>query len=192
MSRSWARIALLRFLVGALVVGLLSLAASVAIAEEHPVYQPPSETVSEPPLPEGLAQCPAEPGEYEGEDALAAELRANRAEQVEVCEAVTQRQEQLLERQWWLTAEAVDAREQRSLSNEKLTSLVQRLDSPLAVEWEEAQPVQESGAPAASEELVASVDASGEAVKEAVWFLAGLAVALFAGYGLYRQVMPRA
>jgi hypothetical protein len=36
-----------------------------------------------------------------------------------------------------------------------------------------------------------STDASGAALKEGLWFLAGLAAALFAAYAIYRQVMPR-
>lgn len=36
-----------------------------------------------------------------------------------------------------------------------------------------------------------AVTAAGMAQREAIWAFAGLAVALFAGYALYRQVMPR-
>jgi hypothetical protein len=165
----WPRLLLLSLAL----LSALHLASSFAQAE--PVeYEPPGEVVTEPPVGE-LPACPASPGPYEGEDALVDELRANRAEQVEVCEALTARQEQLRDRFWWLTSEAVE-----------------RLEEPLAVEWEEAQPVQQAGSSVEAEAIAASVDASGEATKEAVWFLAGLAVALFGAYGLYRQVMPRA
>jgi hypothetical protein len=52
--------------------------------------------------------------------------------------------------------------------------------------------VSQSNPSAVSTPVAASIDASGEAIKGALWYLIGIAVLGLAGYLIYRQVMPRA
>lgn len=176
---------------------LLSAGYRAAFAEPVP-YSPPAEVVLEPESVEAPPACPAPPAEaYEGEDHSAGELRLTRGELVELCEALVARSDTLRERAWWLVAEAVEGRHQGALANERLTEI---RDSLVAIETVVGQP---GGVPVdvgadplqvedgESEQVAAAVTAAGEATKEAIWFLVGLAVGLYASYALYRQVMPR-
>jgi hypothetical protein len=98
----------------------------------------------------------------------------------------------LAHRLWWVVAELLEQKAQTVTTNELLTTIKDRLEPPLAVEPVGPVEVEEGSSVEQSEDVVAAVDASGIAIKEAVWFLAGVAVALYAAYTLYRLVMPRA
>lgn len=154
-------------------------------------YEPPSVGVDEPAL-LGEPACPEPPVEvYEGEDEAANEVRQLRTAVSAICSALVARLDALGHRAWWLVAEAIAASEQRALGNEKLTAANEVLGTGGGL------PVQLPAGPlevsdSESPAVAAAVDASGEAVKEGLWFLVGVSVALFAAYGLYRQVMPRA
>lgn len=168
---------------------VLAFTAARAAAEPVP-YTPPAEVVIEPDLPESVTACPEAPGVYEGEDSVVAELRALRIAQADFCAAVASRQREQLRRTFWALAEAVDASEQRVLSNTLLSESRDRLEAPVPVEveqWSEAEPLatQDAGA----EDLVASVDASGESIRSALWFLIGL-LAMLGGSALYRHLKP--
>lgn len=170
-----------------LVLICVGCSAGSALADEPaPEYSPPSSIASEPKLPE-LAGCPAgELEPYEGEDDAAGETRRLRGELAETCSAITDRIEVLRERLWWVVAEQLDAKAQRVVTNEKLSALVDALDGSPAL------PVVDATAAESTDGVVSAVDASGTVTKEALWFLAGLGVALLAGYAIYRQVFPRA
>lgn len=177
---------------------LLLFAGSRAASADPAPYTPPSENVTEPAPAEPLAPCPAAPGEpYGGEDHAAGEARLGRGEAAEVCGALVARLEQLRDRLWWLVAEAVEGRHQRALANERLTELGASLAQIEAVVTAPAGvPVDVGSDPlqvedGEAEQVAAAVTAAGEATKEAIWFLVGLAVGLYASYALYRQVMPR-
>lgn len=188
------------------VLVVFAIIGGTAHAEPVP-YSPPDGTVSDPALPEGLASCPAAPAAYGGEDPIAAELRSLRIEQAESCEATAARQVLQLHRTFWLAAELVGAGEQRALTNEKLTFGNERLEgllnqncsNPCSVYFEgQSKPVnvEASGGTLAvedtgSEAIVSSVDATGEALRGALWFLAGLLASGLVAYAIYRQVMAK-
>lgn len=176
--------------------------AARAAAEPPPVYTPPAESFAEP-TPAGLAPCAAAPEPLEGES-VQAELRALRRESVLNCEALTARLDLVWHRLWWVVDELAEARPQRSLGNEKLSSIGEQLEAltlavgePGAVTIEglsslEPLPVHETQQAAVTSSFETSIDATGEALKGALWFLAGAVVAGLVGYVIYRQVMPRA
>lgn len=177
---------------------LLFAGSRVASADPAP-YSPPTENVVEPTASEPLPVCPDLPAEpYGGEDHAAIEGRQLRAEQASSCAAVVARFEQLRERLWWLVAEADEGRRQRALTNERLTAVADGVASIEAViTAPTGVPVDVGGDPLQVEDLEsadvsAAVTASGEATKEAIWFLVGLSVGLYGAFALYRQVMPRA
>jgi len=169
----------------------LGLAFAAAFASAEPVpYEPPGEVVIEPELPESVTACPEGPGVYEGEDPVVAELRSLRIAQAEFCAAVVSRQREQLRRTFWALAEAVDAADQRVLANTLLSESRDRLEAPVPVEveqWSEADPLVTQDAD--TEDLVASVDASGESIRSALWFLIGL-LAMLGGSALYRHLKP--
>lgn len=176
--------------------------AGRAFAEPPPIYTPPAESFTEP-APEGLAGCATSPEPLEGES-VQAELRAVRRDSVSNCEALTARLDLVWHRLWWVVDELAEARPQRSLSNEKLSSIGEQLEAvtsaigePGAVTIEgvsllEPLPVHETQQAAVTSSFETSIDATGEALKVALWFLAGAVVAGLVGYVVYRQVMPRA
>jgi hypothetical protein len=176
--------------------------AGRALAEPPPVYTPPGEAFTEP-APEGLPACSAAPEPLEGE-AVVAELRSLRRDAAADCEALASRLDLVWHRLWWVTVELAEARPQRALGNEKLSSLVEGVEALTSVAGEpgsvtlegvtslEPLPVHETQQSAVTTPLESSIDASGEALKGALWFLAGAVVAGLVGYVIYRQVMPRA
>lgn len=174
----------------------LSLGASPAAADP-PVYVPSEAIATEPPV-EGLLGCSEDPAAPEGEaEPVVAELRRLRIEAVATCEAVLQRLDLSRHRLWWIVAEALEAGSQRSLGNEKLTALVEALAVPREVTLagvgaESPLPVRDALATAGSGDVTEAVNASGEASTSVAWYIAGLIVACFLGYVIYRQVMPRA
>lgn len=177
---------------------LLFAGSRVASAEPAP-YSPPTENVIEPVPAEPRPECPEPPAEpYAGEDHAAGEGRQLRADEAAGCAAAVARLDDLRERLWWLVAEAVEGRHQRALANERLTDVLSSLAAvEAAVTAPAGLPVDLGGDPLQVEDIEAAdvsaaVTASGEATKEAIWFLVGLAVGLYAAYALYRQVMPRA
>lgn len=157
-------------------------------------YEPPAGGATEPSF-EGLGSCPPGPAEpYEGEDDAAGETRLLRTELVEVCEAVAARSEEVSHRLWWVVAEALVAKDQRAAANTLLGEVRDRLAAPVPVEvedWTYELPIGTEDVTSAegSDALVEAVDASGNATKEAIWFLCGLLVML-AGSALYRHLKP--
>jgi hypothetical protein len=173
--------------------------AATAQAEPTP-YSPPEGSFTEP-VPGGLPGCAEAPGPLEAEpEAVVAELHRLRSESVAACEATTARLDLVWHRLWWVTVEAAESAPQRSLANEKLTALVEALGAPREVtlagtSTESPLPVHDASAASAAvgtEGVAEAVNASGEAMTGVGWFLAGLLVACFLGYVIYRQVMPRA
>lgn len=142
-------------------------------------YKPSESTVTEPGLPESLAACPGAVTPYEGEDQTVAELRAMRAELRAACEVSAGRLEAVAHRLWWVTDELVGRGEQIAVSNERLAALVS--DSC-------GNPCQVKGVEAGSEtgEIVAAIDAAGEAQRHAMWFIAGGISALLVGFVIWR------
>jgi hypothetical protein len=173
-----------------LVLGLLVFAAQ-ALADP---YVPPSGGATEPPL-EGLGSCPTGPAEpYEGEDHAAIELRLLRTELAESCAALAGRTDEVSHRVWWVVAEAVQAQEQRVLANTLASETRDRLAPPVPVsvdDWTYELPLDTEDVSSAesSADVVSAVDATGTALKEALWFLSGLLVML-AGSALYRHLKP--
>lgn len=163
-------------------------AAAVGIARaDGPAYEPPAEIASEPPAPEGQPTCPdLELEPFEGEDVAAGEVRSLRGEAATSCAALTNRLDRLRERLWWVVAEALEAREQRSLTNEKLTALVEGAAEPQEVTVSEALPVADAALAESSSAVEASVDASGEAVKAGVYLVAGILAGLVIAGMLWR------
>lgn len=145
------------------------------------------------------------------------ELGHLRLEQQQACRAQTDRLDQVVERLWWVTAQtlALDrsdpalaevnewlhkGAERDDLTQEDVHAVRVALTDPgpgtlrsvlVGLEGENPLPVagEFAAAPAeADPELVASIDAAGEATQLALWFIAGLVVASVLGYGLYRVV----
>jgi hypothetical protein len=145
------------------------------------------------------------------------ELGHLRLEQQQACRAQTDRLDQVVERLWWVTSQtlALDRSDPALVEvNEWLQQGAERDDATqedvhavrnaltdvsagtlrsvlVGPEDEKALPVlgEFEAAPAeADPELVASIDAAGEATKLALWFIAGIVVASVLGYGLYRVV----
>jgi hypothetical protein len=177
----------------------LGLATGAVVAKaDGPPYSPPLDLAVEPLSPENQANCPSDELEpFEGEDAAAGEIRLLRAEAIQSCAAVTDRLDRLRERLWWTVAESLAASQQRHITNEKLTSLLdQDCSNPCSVYIEgQAKPVEiEAGGSlpvddgGSSEAIVSAVDASGEAGKVALWFIAGLLVAGVVAYIMIRTV----
>jgi hypothetical protein len=186
-----------------LAVGLMVYAAQ-GLADEPTAYAPPSEVWFEP-SPEGLPFCESAPDPLEDES-VAAEVRSLRSDIAADCSALSFRLDEVKERLWWVTVELAEAGPQRALGNEKLSALVEGLEAlngsvgasgglPVSVEGVTSLkplPVHETRQFAVSTPIAESVNASGEALKGGVYFLAGLVVAAFVSYVFYRQVMPRA
>jgi hypothetical protein len=174
---------------------LLGAGVLVAKADPPPVYNPPAEIATEPSAPEGQPSCPVlELEPFEGEDAAAGETRLLRGEAASACAALSARLDRIRERLWWLVAEALDAKQQRVLTNTLLTEVRDRLASPVPVQvqdWTYEPPIdtQDASSAEGSDALLEAVDASGNATKEALWFLCGLLVML-AGSALYRHLKP--
>jgi hypothetical protein len=170
------------------------LASGVAVAAADP-YTPPDVGVTEPAF-ESAAACPVAPLEaYEGTDDAAGELRLLRGELSEVCDALTAGDDEVAHRLWWFVTEAIQDGQRQGTHTALLEAIRDRLDPPVEariVGVSDPLPTEEAAGAQYNGDLVAAVDASGAAVKEGVWFLIGLAVSCLAGYGLYRQVMPRA
>lgn len=169
-----------------------SVFASVrAFADPYTPVAPGSTT--EPAL-EGLGSCPAPPAEpYEGADDAAGELRLLRSEQAAMCDALAKRTEEVAHRLWWLVAEDLQARDQRVLANTLISEIGDRFDSPVdaAVVSVEPDPlpVTDLSGDEYSDDVVTAIDASGNATKEAIWFLIGLSV-MGAAFTLYRFLKP--
>lgn len=172
----------------------LGLASAVAVAAADP-YTPADVGATEPPI-GSAGECPVAPLEsYEGTDDAAGELRLLRGELSEVCEALAAGTDEVSHRLWWLVTEAIQDAQRQGTHTDLLEQIRDRLDPPIEariVGVAEPLPTEEAAGAEYNGDLVAAVDASGAAVKEGVWFLIGLACSCLAGYGLYRQVMPRA
>ncbi|HEX3173978.1 MAG TPA: hypothetical protein VHQ43_07155 [Solirubrobacterales bacterium] len=173
-----------------------------ALADEPSPYVAPSELALEPELSE-LAACPsAEVPIVVEEEAEAVppdlrELGHLRIEQQQACRAQSDRLDRVVERLWWIVAEQLRLHAQGVVTNEKLEAVLGSLEVPLSTEVKgftslEPLPVHETQQLAVTEPIAESVDASGEALKGGVYFVAGVIVAAFVCYVLYRQVMPRA
>lgn len=76
------------------------------------------------------------------------------------------------------------------VQDQDLGKKLQGIRSGIPITNEEPLAVAETE-PVSLEMTEAAVTAAGNAQKEAVWAFAGLAVGLFFGYGIYRQVMAR-
>jgi hypothetical protein len=161
------------------VAGLITFAlcfwAAVDIASADPVpYEPPKDKIEQPVLDPEPRECPAEPDplntpeeEYSEE---VQELRQLRILNARTCRAIADRQDVISERAWWLVVEAAEGRAQRVLTNERLTQL---LDG----QCEEPCPVVITGNPGGEVdaiETVSAIDATGEALKSALYVVAGL------------------
>lgn len=196
---------------------VLAFGSARAAADPGPEFVVPNDQATEPTLPE-MAACPVgEPGElYEAEDDLAArQVTLLRQELVaaigQSCRAQADRQDELIRRSWWIVtqllgehAEAVGAGEWLSqiaasdgLRNEHLQAIKTVLQEGtlnthlVGVDAENPLPVSGlggEGSPEETSELVAAIDASGEANSAALWMLGGLIVALFIGVALSRTV----
>lgn len=196
----------------------LAFGSARAAADPGPEFIPPNEQASEPTLPEMAACPIAEPTEiYEAEDELAArQVTLLRQELVaaiaQSCRAQADRQDELIRRTWWVVtqllgehAEAVGAGEWLSqiaasgeLRNEHLQAVKMALQEGtlntqlVGVDAENPLPVSGlgggEGSPEETAELVAAIDASGEASSVALWMIGGLIVALFIGAALARTV----
>ena len=166
-----------------------------AVADEPP-YTPPAEIASEPPAPEGQPSCPdLELEPFEGEDAAAGEVRLLRGESAEACAAISDRLDRLRERTWWVVLEAVKAAQQREAANDRLEQLLEAEEAPtcpapcpVTIDGEDPIEVQNAAAQQYNDELVSAVDASGEASKIGLWFVAGLIVAGLIGALIARSV----
>jgi hypothetical protein len=175
----------------ALLLWLCVFASVRAFADPYVPAAPGSTTE---PLLEGLGSCPAPPAEpYEGTDDAAGEVRLLRADVAAACDALAKRTDEVAHRLWWSVAEQLQARDQRVLTNTLSSEIRDRLDLPLdaaivAVE-PDPLPVTDLSTSEGTDEVTAAIDASGNAMKEAVWFLVGL-LAMLAGSTLYRHLKP--
>ncbi len=192
------RLLLVGFLLSLGVYALVGLAvfAGRALADEPPVYTPPAEIASEPPAPEGQPSCPdLELEAFEGEDAAAGEVRLLRGESAEACAAISARLDRIRERLWWMVAEALVAGGRAELSHELLEQIGESVGEPtcpmpcpVLIDGDSPVEVQDSSSQEYNDELVSAVDASGEASKAALWFIAGLLVAGVIAYMIIRAV----
>jgi hypothetical protein len=216
-TRGPARVLLGYFLWAAICWLLLGLgfAAARSLADEPgPEFVVPTDKATEPIGPPP-SLCPVVPtfGPYEGEDESAGELQHLRVESVEGCKALADRLDESVEREWWIVSQLLgeqrdlhevnewlqQAAERDEVRNEDLHVIAHALTDPEAsplrtsldgVDAEHPLPVAglEGESVEGAAELVASIDAAGEATKLALWFIAGLVVASVVGYGFYRVV----
>lgn len=193
MSREtfWTLIATLAVALAGCFAAAAVLAAAASAAEP---YEPPTEIVTDPAFPESLGVCPASAGEgFPGEDPLGKELRSLRYEVGGSCDALADRLEELSHRTFWLTAEARDAGVQRATTNEKLTAIAGLLAAPVAVKvsaGQKGEAVDVAGAAGGevdTAEIIEAIDASGEASRKALWFIAGALVTSIVGYAMWRS-----
>jgi hypothetical protein len=170
--------------------------------------EPPAEPAECPTSPAPIAP-PSEEEEaeegFEAPDPVLAELRDLRVDLATTCAAGLERQERQLSRQWWQVAEAVGASVQREESfeqlvdlvakaeggNSKLNELLERSDcgDPCRVLIEEGETpllVSQPESAASSEDLVASVDASGEAMRSGIYLVAGILAGLIIALMLWQ------
>ena len=215
---SWAGCRLpLAVLLALFWLGSGSVVPSVATAEPV-LYSPDESEFTEPSQAPQRPVCPEPPlGPYEGSDDAAGEIRLERTAIAETCLVEADRLGVLSQRLWWIVSEQLRTHDQGVALLEKLTALNESgvdqvgglgrittaLGAPLVAEvspsGEGPLPVHDTGiavaggeSTAASESLAASVDASGEAMRHALWYLIGVAAGAMVFYTLYRQVMPRA
>lgn len=168
-------------------------------------YVPPelSGGVIEPPL--GAGECPAAPEAYEGEDAVVAELRALRVEQVQSCAALLGSEVELVHRLWWVVAQQIEAEVGAVQLDKDLLAQLAPLEaaktpgvqevqvkgpSPLPVEDAEAIAVSTSGE-GATGQLVAATEANGNVSHSDLWFLIGAVVVLVSAFAFYRLLVFR-
>lgn len=176
----------------ALLLWLCIFASVRAFADPYSPVPPGSTTE---PVLEGLGSCPAPPAEaYEGTDDAAGELRFLRSEHAAMCDALAKRTDEVAHRLWWLVSEALQAREQRVLTNTLLSEVRDALVPPIGVDVQafsasDPVPIEDPGTEESSADVVSAIDASGNAIKEGLWFLIGLMVAV-AGTAVYRHVKP--
>ena len=96
-----------------------------------------------------------------------------------------------MHRQWWIVSEQLHQEDQLDSVKTKLDTLhtdLAQLHSDLTVK--DGVPVSIPDASGITAPLAASVDASGVAVKEAVWFLIGCVVAALFAYIIFRKLLP--
>lgn len=191
----------------------LAFVAVECLADPGPEFTVPVDKATEPVTP-APSECPAVPvfgGPYEGEEEAAGELQLLRIESAESCKALTDRLDEVVEREWWVVSQLLGqqalAQEDREYSertelaesegNELLRELNnQFIPGPLKTELagvDEEHPLfvtssEEGSAIEGTAELVSSIDASGEAQKLALWFIVGVLVASGLGYGIYRTI----
>lgn len=140
---------------------------------------------------DGSTLCPTDPGAAPGGYSdEASELRELRREQIAACivllEQVHDNGHELAD----VLAEAEsldDAVAGVLTAAESIESAYSPGPVPVSIEGQPTTPLAVEDATSH-----ASIDAAGQSQREAIWFLVGLAVSLFAGYALYRQVFPRA
>lgn len=189
-----------------------------AAADPGPEFVAPNDQASEPALPEMAACPVAEPDQlYAVEDDQAArQVTLLRQELVaaiaQSCRAQADREDELIRRTWWVVtqllgehAEAVGAGEwlgqiaaSGDVRNEHLQAVKAALQEGTlkteiaGVDAENPLPVSGvdggGGSPEETAELVAAIDASGEANSAGLYLVAGLLVALFIGAALSRTV----
>lgn len=175
----------------ALLLWLCIFASARAFADPYSPVAPGSTTE---PVLEGLGSCPAAPAEpYEGTDDAAGELRLLRGELAAACDALAKRTDEVAHRLWWVVVEQLKARDQRVLSNTLISEISEHLNVPLDAAIVSVEPdplpVTDLSTDEYSEDVTSAIDASGNAVKEAMWFLIGLGV-FGAGFAFYRFVKP--
>lgn len=191
-------------------VGLAGIVNTGARADE-PSYAPPSvfaepepEGKSCPTAPEPLAEPPP-PAEGEEEpegeppaevDPVVRELRSQRIEAVESCEAQIGSSRELQRRLWWSAAELNRQTAAAETANEHLVELLDgSCGNPCAV-LSEGGHVEvtglEGGVGGIGEsemtELVSAIDAGAEASQVGLYLIAGLVISCFIGYCFWRTV----
>jgi len=188
MARRAAWLVLLISLAVFVSSGVSLVADSASADEPTPVsYKAPESVYSEPAADPKPGDCPQAPevlvdgesAEEQYSDEIK-ELRFQRIATARMCEALADRSDVITKRLWWAVVELAEGRGQRSITNAKLTQLVEAIcpdPCPVAV-------TDEGG----TAELVASVDAAGESSSVALYLIAGLAVSLFIGVVLVRTV----
>ncbi len=191
--------------------------AGFALADEPSEYVAPADRALQPALPE-FAGCPEGVEEaYEAEDDLAArQVTLFRGEFQKACRAQTERLDQVIERLWWVTAQTLaldradpglvetnewlerlaEQNEPRAadlhLIREALTDVGSSTLRSLLVGAEDEKPLPVSGGGEGggegTKEVVASIDAAGEASQAGLYVIAGLLAGLFLAACLWKVV----
>lgn len=186
--RSWACACFSLLLIVVLSSPSWAQAAEGGEVEAAPAYSPPASVASEPPLGE-VPSCSSPPeGAYEGTDDVAREVRALRSAESEDCLTVRYLLRVLAERSWWGPAQVLSAeRSAHADSGPALAQLEGIAANTHPTDGGGDESVVVSNAAAIAEPVAESVDASGEALRHALWFLCGAVVALVAAFAIWRS-----